>query len=458
MKTNLIKAVKIVKLTSLATVICFGCVVVYLKYIVKDIPPFDDSDMEIASVDVREEENAHRLLSLAQVPLTEFNNSESGKKHTMLSESINRSKRIDDETMSKAQFYYKERLDTIKRAADMKYCKGPAIYKPEDKVMNFIFLQSLAKIWIEEERRNFEQGEQEKAFNDTIRIARFGRITEHSEGGFTLIGSIVGNRIKRDSIIALNDFLDSGYLPENPNVTVERMKEFNVSESAWVNVWKNEYRTMSYVLSRYDSDKMDTGITSAFLDDFCVGPNNIVVRFILSLLFKTELTRKMAYDFNKMMISYTTANSYLKIDGTLIESYNPPNSTKEALQLISHGKYGAQLFVAVTIPNYPAIFRSNFLMDTLVDFTRIRIAALKYKSDHGELPETLDSLVPDYIDTIPNDRFDGMPIRYDRDRGIIYSVGLNLKDDSGSYEYNLTENESWRSSFMEKDLVLKITN
>jgi hypothetical protein len=71
------------------------------------------------------------------------------------------------------------------------------------------------------------------------------------------------------------------------------------------------------------------------------------------------------------------------------------------------------------------------------------LAALKaFKQDHSRLPQSLAELVPEYIDSIPADPFDGKPIRYSVEKKIIYSVGKDLMDSGGSEK---TE-ERWQSS------------
>jgi hypothetical protein len=45
----------------------------------------------------------------------------------------------------------------------------------------------------------------------------------------------------------------------------------------------------------------------------------------------------------------------------------------------------------------------------------------------------LSALAPDYLDAIPQDPFDGQPLRY-RPQGhgyMLYSIGPDLKDDGG---------------------------
>ena len=62
------------------------------------------------------------------------------------------------------------------------------------------------------------------------------------------------------------------------------------------------------------------------------------------------------------------------------------------------------------------------------------VALEQFRRSEGRWPEALDELVPEYLDTIPIDRFDGKPLRYinrGSDKPLLYSIGANLKDDDG---------------------------
>jgi hypothetical protein len=58
----------------------------------------------------------------------------------------------------------------------------------------------------------------------------------------------------------------------------------------------------------------------------------------------------------------------------------------------------------------------------------------RFRLAHGEYPENLDALVPQFLDTIPNDVMGGRPLHYRRATGgtfVLYSVGWNGRDDGG---------------------------
>jgi hypothetical protein len=65
------------------------------------------------------------------------------------------------------------------------------------------------------------------------------------------------------------------------------------------------------------------------------------------------------------------------------------------------------------------------------------LAAERYRREKGRWPETLATLVPDYLDDVPIDPFDGQPLRLARpdDGLVVYSVGPDGHDDGGTLDW-----------------------
>jgi hypothetical protein len=71
---------------------------------------------------------------------------------------------------------------------------------------------------------------------------------------------------------------------------------------------------------------------------------------------------------------------------------------------------------------------------------RLTIACKRHERKYGKLPETLEALVPEFIATVPTDPFDGKPMRYSRERRLVWSVGSDGGDNEGrmpSYQIHL---------------------
>ncbi|MGC8668409.1 MAG: hypothetical protein ACP5VE_09880 [Chthonomonadales bacterium] len=73
-----------------------------------------------------------------------------------------------------------------------------------------------------------------------------------------------------------------------------------------------------------------------------------------------------------------------------------------------------------------------------LDLMRVYVAILRYRTDHGAYPAALQSLVPGYLASLPEDPFGGgraIPFRYHiaplPTGFVLYSLGPDLKDDGG---------------------------
>jgi hypothetical protein len=64
----------------------------------------------------------------------------------------------------------------------------------------------------------------------------------------------------------------------------------------------------------------------------------------------------------------------------------------------------------------------------------VACALERYRLAHSQLPDTLDSLVPQFLACVPQDVIDGQPLRYHRtsaEQFVLYSIGWNERDDGG---------------------------
>jgi len=79
-----------------------------------------------------------------------------------------------------------------------------------------------------------------------------------------------------------------------------------------------------------------------------------------------------------------------------------------------------------------------------VDLARVAFALERYRLAHGQYPESLDALSPQFMAKIPRDIINGQPLHYRRTddplsqssgaaggQFVLYSVGLNETDDGG---------------------------
>ena len=80
---------------------------------------------------------------------------------------------------------------------------------------------------------------------------------------------------------------------------------------------------------------------------------------------------------------------------------------------------------------------------------RVALAATHYRLKHGKHADRLDELVPQHLDRVPRDPFDGQPLRMRREgKGVLfYSIGRDLTDNGGL---------RWNEEKREGDVVFRL--
>ena len=84
---------------------------------------------------------------------------------------------------------------------------------------------------------------------------------------------------------------------------------------------------------------------------------------------------------------------------------------------------------------------------TSIDLARVACALERYRLTSGQFPETLEALVPKFMEKLPHDVINGQPLKYRRtDDGqfVLYSVGWNETDDGGQVGLTKSGNPDWQ--------------
>lgn len=116
----------------------------------------------------------------------------------------------------------------------------------------------------------------------------------------------------------------------------------------------------------------------------------------------------------------------------------------EQMTIFSRNALG-NLLIAMIMPTHQKVLEHVCAQQASSCATQLSFALKSYYQDNEQLPNALSELVPQYIATIPKDPFDGEPMRYSKDRAIIYSVGTDFIDNGGSdvpFRFTLDEYDS----------------
>jgi hypothetical protein len=108
-----------------------------------------------------------------------------------------------------------------------------------------------------------------------------------------------------------------------------------------------------------------------------------------------------------------------------------PDPVRPPADLVKMSRGG--LLTSLIVPNLDRHLQIAAEAEARLADAQIGLAATRYRLDQGAFPATIAELVPQYLDDVPLDPFDGNPMRmivHPREC-LIYSIGPDLKDDGG---------------------------
>ncbi|HEY3863412.1 MAG TPA: hypothetical protein VGO59_16155 [Verrucomicrobiae bacterium] len=100
---------------------------------------------------------------------------------------------------------------------------------------------------------------------------------------------------------------------------------------------------------------------------------------------------------------------------------------------------------AIFIPNFTRAWETVARNQTVVNEALVACALERYRLAHGDYPETLAALAPQFLDKIPRDVIGGQPLHYRRHSDgtfLLYSIGWNEKDDGGQILPDIRDGQS----------------
>jgi hypothetical protein len=146
---------------------------------------------------------------------------------------------------------------------------------------------------------------------------------------------------------------------------------------------------------------------------------------------------------NEYRCAHMMVNYYLPLADVSRGTFSPDLARRGDAALATETKAASlfNLYERLMLPTLGNAARKFAYGQESVDLARVAIALERYRLAHGEFPESLDALAPQFIAKLPHDIINGQPLHYRRTSDgqfVLYSVGWNETDDGG--EVGLTKN------------------
>jgi hypothetical protein len=126
----------------------------------------------------------------------------------------------------------------------------------------------------------------------------------------------------------------------------------------------------------------------------------------------------------------------LNLDTQLIDPSKTMRANKELEKNLAR-RWGSpfKVLAGIAIPNTSRALTTAARNQTLANQALVVCGLERCRRMHGEYPETLDALVPQFVEKLPRDIIGGQPLHYRRTadgKFLLYSVGWNETDDGGT--------------------------
>lgn len=246
----------------------------------------------------------------------------------------------------------------------------------------------------------FEAGHESEALATAESIVAFGCRIKESPAPF--LHFLVGESIERLGLELIRRFASQGTLPDSSLADLlARLGRLPSVETAMTNAMRGEYVSLCSEMDDLWRIEAPLGIN------------------------RSATAAMMARDFRQIL-------ALVPLTYQQAIPRRPQRTTKPGFlrQILKGNLVGS--FLADTIAaRGDSYIRSKSRSVVHREATRAFVALALHRRKHGQLPETLSELVPGLLPALPRDDFDGGALRYDRGRRILYSVGVDLKDDAG---------------------------
>jgi hypothetical protein len=86
------------------------------------------------------------------------------------------------------------------------------------------------------------------------------------------------------------------------------------------------------------------------------------------------------------------------------------------------------------IPNWVKAMQRFASIQAMANEGAVACALERYRLSHADYPQSLEALVPQFIDKLPQDLIGGQPLKYrriDTAQFLLYSIGWNETDEDG---------------------------
>lgn len=323
-------------------------------------------------------------------------------------------------------------LDEINTASRRPYARFPLRYEDGFAVWlpHLPKLRQLARLYELRTCAEIAEGQPDRAAMDVETILR---LADSLKDGPLLISELVRIDVLQLGVQPIWEGLCRHQWSDSQLATFQNKLQRIDFLSGCLRALQGNRASLNDFIERGIEDRRTLFLVGVSIDDYSGGTNEPppLLRASIELMPRGWLYQNML-----SADRYYQEHLFAVVD--LAERRISPQKERAAAQRIEdlgrhYAAYPYNFFVLTAVSswfNWTAFAKAQ----TAVDEANIACALERYRLAHGELPDRLDALTPQFITKLPHDVIDGQPLKYHRtgdDQFVLYSVGWNETDEGG---------------------------
>jgi hypothetical protein len=280
-----------------------------------------------------------------------------------------------------------------------------------------------------------EQGRYEDALGDAMTCYRFGR---HHTGNRTLIEQLVGMAIEALAVRNLRDILGNYEIDYQILTKLQKDFEQTIAGEDFTVHFEVEKLSMYDAIQRcFTQDRFGGGHICPGQFKQLMSLDDDSYSFLGHIIEQKAWTAPLHVLFthpNKQETRQMADRYYAFCDTMARKTPAQIHSEDIDLDDKSLEMVKGNILLDILTPAFGRVIQISYRMRTEAQALVTIIALLRYEDDKGFYPENLKQLMTEgYISELPMDPWSDKPLVYKKtsDGFILYSIGLNFKDDGG---------------------------
>jgi hypothetical protein len=374
----------------------------FVYFIFRDIPKVDDSDLLLSKVEIPEEENAYyplkEAVSKIYIP---------PEKIKAIDEIVYKDT-WDKEFIEELLEKNKEVFEIFKKATEYNYFQFPDLdtisyISLSNESKNFALrLSDLSKLVIIKSKYLIKEGKEKEALDLIFGLIKIGHMIEEGFIHDSIIYSF-GAQTKKHGLKALIEEIPYLHLSrEESNNYINKLENFKGNKDGLIRALKGDYMNFLKEKEVVEENLRNEFKKNNFIARFINFPDYIIFAYFS---YKPNETKKLIADLYREVIDKANKDCY-EIE---IEKLFPEN-------LIGKMIYDTK------IANVYKLIEIKCLETLYIEAAKTLLELKAYKIENGNLPKSLEELVPEYLTSLPKDPFDGKALKYSPKEKIIYSI------------------------------------